>query len=472
MAATGNASSVATLERKELGGSNMPASQVTLHPDCRQVELAVQPAGVSVVCRDSGTLLAPFKGAVNGYVHVYNRRGSTVRIGECNATTLLYLVFANGDDHIARAQMAFDDRSFVSLSSLNALVFDNVNFVKPRFEATVPSSLARLNFRDVQFTTLPPVLYERRYSRPLSVNKLSVTPDSNVLKLSADFYDNAVANLNVSTLSQTANIDFLGGCNDKMKTQADIERLRVPASQLTVGSEISQGAFGRVYRGSFQGEKVAVKRLAPHRRKDLKQFLSFVDEAKLMASMRHARIIRFVGIAWTSPFDLHVVTEYMDGGDLRGLMIQYQEQRRATGFSRDKLKIALHVAEGLAYMHALRPQVLHRDLKSRNVLLTPELDAKLIDFGVARERADHTMTVGVGTLRWMAPEVMSGGHYTETADVFSFGVLHRDLKSRNVLLTPELDAKLIDFGVARERADHTMTVGVGTLRRRTCFRSA
>ncbi|KAJ0388690.1 hypothetical protein ATCC90586_011165 [Pythium insidiosum] len=100
-----------------------------------------------------------------------------------------------------------------------------------------------------------------------------------------------------------------------------------------------------------------------------------------MASMRHARIIKFVGIAWTSPFDLHVVTEYMDGGDLRGLLERYHEQRRPTGFSKDKLKIALHVAEGLAYLHALRPQVLHRDLKSRNVLLTPALDAKLIDFG-------------------------------------------------------------------------------------------
>ncbi|GLE01435.1 hypothetical protein PINS_up010265 [Pythium insidiosum] len=215
----------------------------------------------------------------------------------------------------------------------------------------------------------------------------------------------------------------------------DVTTLKISMTELILGEEISQGAFGRVYEGSFKGEKVAVKRLAPHRRKDLKQFMSFVDEAKLMASMRHARIIKFVGIAWTSPFDLHVVTEYMDGGDLRGLLERYQEHRHPTGFSKDKLKIALHAAEGLAYLHALRPQVLHRDLKSRNVLLTAELDAKLIDFGVARERADHTMTVGVGTLRWMAPEVMSGGHYGEAADVFSFGVILAELDTHELPYT-------------------------------------
>ncbi|GLE09404.1 hypothetical protein PINS_up021013 [Pythium insidiosum] len=579
MASGGNVTAVASMVFKNLGDGNIPANEVTLHPDCKQVDLAVAPVGVRVSCRDAGTPLVPFSAPVGGYMHVYNRRGSTVHIGVLDHFVLQFLVFANGDDYIARAQMAFDDNSFVALEALKALVFDNVNFVKPRVAISVPNNLKRLeipstnalsvslkiandnlsqlnefNFRDVQFTTLPPVLYERRYSKPLSINKLSINPDTDVLKLDTVSYDNAVANLNATTLP---NVHFVGDCSAKFKTdsgllsvcrsselltagssggagagagtpvvaptgatskaptpspttssgsvsvgvvvllvlvsalalaavafvvrrrqqskqpatatntqepstlgdgdddddtstctsptstvdlaahrdaleQAGLERLRIPAADLTVGGEISQGAFGRVYRGSYQGERVAIKRLAPHRRKDLKQFLAFVDEAKLMASMRHARIIRFVGIAWSSPLDLHVVTEYMDGGDLRVLLAQYHEQRRPTGFSRDKLKIALHVAEGLAYMHALRPQVLHRDLKSRNVLLTSSLDAKLIDFGVARERADHTMTTGVGTLRWMAPEVMAGGHYGESADVFSLGVILSELDTHEL----------------------------------------
>ncbi|GLE02632.1 hypothetical protein PINS_up011473 [Pythium insidiosum] len=148
--------------------------------------------------------------------------------------------------------------------------------------------------------------------------------------------------------------------------------------------------------------------------------------------MLHERIIRFIGIAWTDPSDLIVVTEFMGGGDLRSLLMDYAERSLPTGFNQDKLKIALHVIEGLAYMHQLEPQVLHRDLKSRNVLLSTSLDACLTDFGVSRELTDVTMTMGVGTLRWMAPEVMQGGRYTDTADVFSFGVVLSELDTHQL----------------------------------------
>ncbi|KAJ0407182.1 hypothetical protein P43SY_001140 [Pythium insidiosum] len=126
--------------------------------------------------------------------------------------------------------------------------------------------------------------------------------------------------------------------------------------------------------------------------------LCFLSEAKLMAAMRHDRIITFVGVGWDDPMDVHVVTEYMDGGDLRALLQWLKAENRPTGFDLEKLKIALHIIEALAYLHNRKPQVLHRDLKSRNVLLSSALDAKLIDFGVSRERVDYTMTEGVGTL--------------------------------------------------------------------------
>lgn len=87
----------------------------------------------------------------------------------------------------------------------------------------------------------------------------------------------------------------------------------------------------------------------------------------------------------------------MEGGDLRTLLIKYYENDHPRGFDPAKIKMALQVAHALTYLHSLDPVVLHRDLKSRNILLTDSLDAKITDFGASRERSDKTMTAGVGT---------------------------------------------------------------------------
>ncbi|KAJ0391361.1 hypothetical protein ATCC90586_012085 [Pythium insidiosum] len=186
----------------------------------------------------------------------------------------------------------------------------------------------------------------------------------------------------------------------------------------------------------------------------LKQITCFLREAKLMAAMRHERIIEFVGIAWKDPIDVHVVTEFMDGGDLRDVLQRYKSENRPTGFNLEKTKIALHIIEALAYLHSRDPQVLHRDLKSRNVLLSPTLDAKLIDFGVSRERADQTMTAEVGTGRWMAPEVMVSGKYGVAADIFSFGVV-----------LSELDTHLLPYEAAGESLSNGVIMAQVTLGR-------
>ncbi|KAJ0410475.1 hypothetical protein ATCC90586_000645 [Pythium insidiosum] len=212
----------------------------------------------------------------------------------------------------------------------------------------------------------------------------------------------------------------------------ELSQMRVSMLELLVGEKISHGAFGEVFLGEYRNVPVAIKRLSPQHRHDIKQLRSFLSEAKLTASLHHAHIIGFVGIAWKTPTDVHVVTEYMSGGDLRSLLSMYQQQNRANGFNQHKLRIALHIVDALVYLHSRQPPVLHRDLKSRNVLLSTQHDAKLIDFGVSREREDLTMTAGVGTLRWMAPEVMQGGRYSDKADIFSFGVLLSELDTHRI----------------------------------------
>ncbi|GMG15314.1 unnamed protein product [Phytophthora fragariaefolia] len=202
---------------------------------------------------------------------------------------------------------------------------------------------------------------------------------------------------------------------------------RVPRDKVRINSLLSQGAYGEVYFGLFNGLPVAVKMLLPISRTNLQHVNEFLAEAKMTATMDHPHIVSFIGVAWDSLSDLCVVLEFMDGGDLRSLLNQYQGNQQPIGFNRQKTMIALQVCQALTYLHSLVPPVIHRDLKSRNVLLNGEMEAKLSDFGISRERMERTMTAGVGTSLWMAPEVMLGEWYDDKADIFSFGVLLSEL---------------------------------------------
>ncbi|EEY56123.1 protein kinase, putative [Phytophthora infestans T30-4] len=219
---------------------------------------------------------------------------------------------------------------------------------------------------------------------------------------------------------------------------------RIPMDRITPGDVISRGGFGEVLRGTYKERDVAIKRLLPESRKDLAKIEEFLAEVKLQAALEHERIVRFVGVAWDSLTDLCVVSEFMDGGDLRALLIKFDElDRRPMGFDAEKARIALDVAHALTYLHCLDPMVLHRDLKSKNILLDKSWRAKLTDFGVSRERSDRTMTAGVGTSLWMAPEVMMGERYDEKADLFSFGVVLSELDSHKL---PYASAKVTETG--------------------------
>ncbi|GLE06496.1 hypothetical protein PINS_up015743 [Pythium insidiosum] len=207
---------------------------------------------------------------------------------------------------------------------------------------------------------------------------------------------------------------------------------RIPLQELKVGKKVSRGAYGDVYKGVYNGEVVAIKVLTESKRRNLAELDKFAQEARFMALLQHEHIARFIGAAWNSPSQLCIVTEYLGGGDLRTLLQQYLTEGRPEGFSPKKIKIALHVAHALTYLHSLQPIVLHRDLKSKNILLTQTGDAKLTDFGVSREFEDATMTAGVGSSLWMAPEVFQGERYDEKADIYSFGVVLSELDTNDL----------------------------------------
>ena len=219
---------------------------------------------------------------------------------------------------------------------------------------------------------------------------------------------------------------------------------RIPFKKIQIQELIARGGFGQVFLAAYNGQTVAVKTLLPETADDMDEIKALFAEAKVMATLEHPCIVNFIGIAWESFSSICCVTEYSVGGDLRALLNHFlANNTRPQGFDHDKVKIASDIVHGLTYLHSMEPNILHRDLKSRNVLLDSQLNAKLTDFGVSRERSDGMMTNAVGTSLWMAPEVMLGSHYDGKADVFSFGIL-----------LSELDTHLMPYANVRNANGH------------------
>ncbi|KAI9995915.1 hypothetical protein PInf_012988 [Phytophthora infestans] len=143
----------------------------------------------------------------------------------------------------------------------------------------------------------------------------------------------------------------------------------------------------------------------------------FLAEVKTSATLDHPHIVGFVGVSWTSVSDVYVIQEFAEGGDLRSLLDKYEAEKHVVGFDQEKTKIAMQICSALAHMHSQSPPVIHGNLKSRNVLLNSELEAKVTNFGTESKKK---------TL-WMAPEILRGGKQSTDADMFSFGVLLSEL---------------------------------------------
>ncbi|KAF0690146.1 Aste57867_18471 [Aphanomyces stellatus] len=225
-----------------------------------------------------------------------------------------------------------------------------------------------------------------------------------------------------------------------------IHRVRLAPSDIELARVLGTGASGEIWLGKYQHNIfVAVKKLHAGNATQ-PQIQAFIDEISLMATFRSEFIVELIGAAWSRPNTLACVLEFMNGGDLRGFLIQTTPKEDVWP---TKLTWACQVANGLAYLHSLN--IIHRDLKSRNILLGDEKPAKLADFGISRQATHETMTAEMGTCRWMAPEVLGDKYYTNAVDVYSFGVVLSELDTHNIPYTDlvnENGKPLSDMGVA------------------------
>ncbi|RLN98447.1 hypothetical protein BBJ28_00019814, partial [Nothophytophthora sp. Chile5] len=194
---------------------------------------------------------------------------------------------------------------------------------------------------------------------------------------------------------------------------------------------IGSGAFGVIWLVKYRGSQLLASKRIRSDQVTKQRTQAFVEEIKLVSAFDHPNIVRLVGCAWTIESDLQALFEYMENGDLRDYLVDPSSPRH---WSQELLQLAVDIIEALVYVHSFTPPLVHRDLKSRNVLLSGEMQAKVTDFGTSRYKSvDETMTAAVGTGRWLAPEVISGSStYDQSVDVFSFGVVLSEMDTHAV----------------------------------------
>ncbi|XP_078448426.1 putative serine/threonine-protein kinase PBL7 isoform X2 [Wolffia australiana] len=191
---------------------------------------------------------------------------------------------------------------------------------------------------------------------------------------------------------------------------------------------LGEGGFGKVYKGRLPtGEIVAVKVLNLH---GVQGHREFITEALLLVLLNHPNLVKLIG--YCADGDQRVlVYEYLSNGSLENHIHDIGPGRDSLDWE-SRVKIATGAAKGLAYLHhSADPCVIHRDMKSGNILLDENFNPKLSDFGIAKigpvGNQTHVSTRVMGTYGYCAPEYAMTGQLTTKSDVYSFGVVLLEL---------------------------------------------
>ncbi|PRQ31125.1 putative protein kinase RLK-Pelle-L-LEC family [Rosa chinensis] len=211
----------------------------------------------------------------------------------------------------------------------------------------------------------------------------------------------------------------LGWCIGFGPRKFSYNELAQATNNFAQGEKLGEGGFGRVYRGCIKdlNSYVAVKKISRGSKQGLKEYAAAVS---IISRLRHRNLVQLIG--WCHEKKLLIVYEYMPNGSLDAHL--FKEESMLTWEVR--YKIAHGLAAGLLYLHQEWEQcVLHRDIKSSNVMLDSNFNAKLGDFGLAR-LVDHgkmsQTPIAAGTMGNMAMEYVTTGKASKQTDVYSFGV--------------------------------------------------
>ncbi|CAH9067935.1 unnamed protein product [Cuscuta europaea] len=252
-----------------------------------------------------------------------------------------------------------------------------------------------------------------------------------------------------------------------METQKIEEEWEIDPSKLLIKDFIAHGTFGTVYRGIYDGQDVAVKLLdcwedgqrTEAEIASLKKTL--IQEVSVWHKLDHPNVTKLIGADMGSrkytiqtnvgeivvPLNVcSLVVEYLRGGTLKTFL--YKNRRNKLPF-KVVVQLALDLAKGLSYLHS--KMIVHRDVKTENMLLDGKCTVKVADFGVARVQAlnPNDMTGVTGTLGYMAPEVLNRKPYDRKCDVYSFGICLWEIYCCE-MPCPDLDLSGIESAIGHQ----------------------
>ncbi|KAF3451337.1 hypothetical protein FNV43_RR07432 [Rhamnella rubrinervis] len=246
----------------------------------------------------------------------------------------------------------------------------------------------------------------------------------------------------------------------RKEKKTSYEKIKAATDDFNEANKIGEGGFGPVYKGILlDGTIIAVKQLSSKSKQGNREF---VNEIGMISGLQHPNLVRLYGCC-IERNHLLLVYEYMENNSLARALFGEDD---SGGLKLDwpaRRNICVGIARGLTFLHEESPlKVVHRDIKTTNVLLDRNLNPKISDFGLAKldeEENTHISTRIAGTIGYMAPEYALWGYLTYKADVYSFGVVALEVvagKSNMKYRPNENYVGLVDWALVLQQKGNLM----------------
>ncbi|KAI9915070.1 hypothetical protein PsorP6_007011 [Peronosclerospora sorghi] len=272
--------------------------------------------------------------------------------------------------------------------------------------------------------TLSATYSEDRAARMAYASKVRAERINTTLKLDLSVKQIGLENRNAMTRDEKEALERALSATGDMELFMTVS---IPFADLKLKEILAKTPSGEVLLGEYHQTDVVVKRLA-QTCLTADGLAAFKSKVELLACLRHPNIVLFIGATFDNLSNVGLVMEYLERGDVLSLL----RSSIALAWSDPLLKIATDVAQGVSYLHNCNPPLVHRDLKSSNLLCTRTYSCKVSDFGESKRQLQpgKLFSTIVGTPYWLAPEILREERYDTQVDCYSFGVILVELETR------------------------------------------